>query len=109
SYGLADLTLRYLKRELRQETGDEQGLLFETGDEVGEAAMLHARAVLDLAVVLQGELADRGGARLLGEIELPLVGVLVGMERVGIAVDHEFLTELESQFADSVREAANDA
>jgi DNA polymerase-1 len=109
SYGLADLTLRHLKRELKQDTGDDQGLLFETGDEVGEAAMLHARAVLDLAVVLAAELADRGGTRLLDEIELPLVGVLVGMERVGIAVDHEFLTGLESEFADSVRDAANDA
>jgi DNA polymerase-1 len=109
SYGLADLTLRHLKRELKQDTGDDQGLLFETGDEVGEAAMLHARAVLDLAIVLQADLADRGGARLLDEIELPLVGVLVGMERVGIAVDHDFLTALESEFADSVRAAANDA
>ncbi|MCW2784109.1 MAG: polA [Marmoricola sp.] len=109
SYGLADLTLRHLKRELKQDTGDDQGLLFETGDEVAEAAMLHARAVLDLAVMLQTELADRGGTRLLGEIELPLVGVLVGMEQVGIAIDHELLTSLESEFADSVRAAAADA
>ncbi len=109
SYALADLTLRHLKRELKQETGDEQGLLFEAGEEIGETAMLHARAVLDLAVTLQTELADRGGTRLLDEIELPLVEVLVGMERVGIAVDHEFLTGLESEFADAVREAAADA
>jgi len=109
SYALADLTLRHLKRELKQDTDDDQGLLFETGEEVGEAAMLHARAVLDLAVTLQAELADRGGARLLDEIELPLVGVLVGMERAGIAVDHDFLDGLESEFADSVREAATDA
>jgi DNA polymerase-1 len=109
SYALADLTLRYLKRELRQDIGDEQGLLFETGDEVGEAAMLHARAVVDLAATLQSELADRGGTRLLAEIELPLVDVLVDMERTGIAVDHDLLTQLESEFADSVREAASDA
>jgi DNA polymerase I len=109
SYALADLTLRHLKRELKQDTGDDQGLLFETGDEVAETAMLHARAVLDLAVTLQTELADRGGTRLLDEIELPLVGVLVAMERVGIAVDHDLLTGLESEFADSVREAASDA
>jgi DNA polymerase I len=109
SYALADLTLRHLKRELKQDTDDDQGLLFETGEEVGEAAMLHARAVLDLAVTLQAELADRGGTRLLDEIELPLVGVLVGMERAGIAVDHDFLASLESEFADSVRDAATDA
>jgi DNA polymerase-1 len=109
SYGLADLTLRYLKRELRQEAGDDQGLLFETGDEVAETAMLHARAVVDLAETLQGELDDRGGTRLLQEIELPLVEVLVGMEATGIAVDHELLTGLEAEFADSVRAAATDA
>lgn len=109
SYALADLTLRHLKRELKQDTDNDQGLLFETGEEVGEAAMLHARAVLDLADTLQTELADRGGTRLLDEIELPLVGVLVGMERAGIAVDHDFLEGLEAEFADSVRDAAADA
>jgi len=109
SYALADLTLRHLKRELKQETGDDQGLLFETGDEVAESAMLHARAVLDLAVTLQSELSDRGGTQLLAEIELPLVGVLVGMEKVGIAVDHDLLTGFESEFADAVRAAATDA
>jgi DNA polymerase-1 len=109
TYALADLTLRHLKRELKQENADDQGLLFESGDEVAEAAMLHARAVLDLATTLQAELADRGGTALLDEIELPLVDVLVGMERVGIAVDSELLTGFESEFADSVREAASDA
>jgi DNA polymerase-1 len=109
SYALADLTLRHLKRELRQETGDDQGLLFETGDEVAETAMLHARAVIDLAVALQGELEERGGTRLLHDIELPLVEVLVGMEQVGIAVDQELLTGLESEFGDAVRQAADDA
>ncbi len=109
SYALEDLTLRHLKRELKQESGDDQGLLFETGNEVAEAAMLHARAVVDLTAVLQGELDDRGGTRLMDEIELPLVEVLVGMERVGIAVDHDFLAGLESEFGDKVREAATDA
>ncbi len=109
SYALADLTLRHLKRELKQESGDDQGLLFETGDEVAESAMLHARAVLDLAVTLQSELADRGGAQLLADIELPLVGVLVAMEQVGIAVDHDLLVGFESEFADGVRAAAADA
>ncbi len=109
SYALADLTLRHLKRELKQESGDDQGLLFETGDEVAESAMLHARAVLDLAVALESELADRGGTELLADIELPLVDVLVGMEHVGIAVDHDLLTGFEAEFADAVRAAAADA
>ncbi|MCZ4498244.1 MAG: polA [Marmoricola sp.] len=109
SYALADLTLRHLKRELKQESGDDQGLLFESGDEVAESAMLHARAVVDLAEALQTELAERGGTRLLEDIELPLVEVLVGMERVGIAIDHDLATGLEAEFAESVRAAAADA
>jgi DNA polymerase-1 len=109
SYALADLTLRHLKRELKQESGDDQGLLFETGDEVAETAMLHARAVIDLAETLQTELEDRGGTQLLAEIELPLVEVLVGMEATGIAVDQELLTSLEEEFAAGVRAAAADA
>jgi len=109
SYALADLTLRHLKRELKQEVADDQGLLFETGDEVGESAMLHARAVIDLAEALQTELDERGGTRLLQEIELPLVEVLVGMEATGIAVDQELLSSLEEEFAGAVREAAADA
>jgi DNA polymerase-1 len=109
SYALADLTLRHLKRELKQEVAGDQGLLFETGDEVGEAAMLHAHAVIDLARTLRAELEERGGVRLLEDIELPLVEVLVGMEATGIAVDHDLLTGLESEFADAVRAAAADA
>jgi DNA polymerase I len=109
SYALADLTLRHLKRELKQETSDDQGLLFETGDEVAETAMLHARAVVDLSEALQTELGERGGTRLLQDIELPLVEVLVGMEQVGIAVDQDLLVSLESEFADGVRDAASDA
>ena len=109
AYALADLTLRYLKRELRQEAPSEQDALFESGDEVAESAMLHARAVLDLAEVLQAELADRGGTRLLDEIELPLAEVLVGLERTGIAVDTDFLEGLESEFGEAVRQAADDA
>ena len=109
SYALADLTLRHLKRELRQEVADDQAALFETGDEVAETAMLHARAVIDLAEALQSELASRGGTRLLEDIELPLVEVLVGMEATGIAVDQDLLAGLEAEFADSVRDAAADA
>jgi len=109
SYALADLTLRHLKRELKQDMADDQGLLFESGDEVGENAMLHARAVIDLAGALQTELSERGGTKLLQDIELPLVEVLVGMEATGIAVDQELLAGLEEEFAASVRDAAADA
>jgi DNA polymerase-1 len=42
-------------------------------------------------------------------VELPLIDVLARMEQVGIAVDHDLLTELEEGFAVRVRDAAEAA
>ncbi|MEI2731280.1 MAG: DNA polymerase I [Dermatophilaceae bacterium] len=111
SYDLADLALRLLRRELRQEsTTTGQGLL-DLGDDMSEAnrAMIAARAVLDLADALDVELERTGGMPLLRDVELPLVGVLARMEQAGIAVDEPALTSLEADFAANVREAQHDA
>ena len=59
SYDLADLTVRYLKRELKQGAADDDQLSLEGLDGGGDAAdtaMLHARAVLDLADTLDDEI-----------------------------------------------------
>jgi DNA polymerase I len=112
SYDLADLTLRYLKRELKAEEPDDQGQLTLDSvgeDSTGDAAMLQARAVLDLAEALDDELEERGGTRLLADVELPLVVVLAEMERVGVAVDVEQLESLEAHFAGEVKRAADEA
>jgi DNA polymerase I len=114
SYDLADLTLRYLKRELKQGSADDgqEELLFDddaSGGGVAETAMLHARAVLDLADTLDGEIEQTGGARLLADVELPLVDLLASMEQTGIAVDLDHLEALESHFATEVRDAAAEA
>jgi DNA polymerase-1 len=112
SYDLADLVLRHLLRELRNDTASGgQGLLDFSADGEAEAqtAMVRARAILDLAAVLDTELEQTGGAALLAQIELPLVDVLAAMERVGIAVDIPAMESLESHFADQVREAQGDA
>ena len=115
TYDLADLTLRYLRRELRTHVADEgQGeLTFDTdgsGDSAAwDVAMLHARAVLDLAEALDEAIEEHGGARLLAEMELPLVDLLAEMEQVGIAVDFDHLEGLESHFAAEVKRAAEDA
>jgi DNA polymerase I len=109
SYDLADLTLRYLKRELRQGAADDDQLSLDVGGSEGDAAdtaMLHARAVLDLADTLDGEIEQTGGTTLLAEVELPLVDLLTTMEQTGIAIDAEHLEGLESHFADEVRDAA---
>ncbi len=111
SYDLADLTVRYLKRELKQETADEGQLAFDSIDDnaAADAAMLHARAVLDLAEVLDAQVEEHGGSRLLAEVELPLVRCLARMEQTGIAVDLDHLEGLESHFAGEVKLAADQA
>ena len=109
SYDLADLTVRYLRRELRGEPAGDQGLLFDEETEVAQSAMLHARAVLDLAEALDGVVAEHGGTALLADVELPLVDLLGTLERTGVAVDVEHLETLEAEFATKVSRAAEDA
>ncbi|MBA2464159.1 MAG: DNA polymerase I [Nocardioidaceae bacterium] len=114
SYDLADLTVRYLKRELKVATADSVDagqLSFDSvGDEgAGDTAMLHAWSVLELASALDDELDERGGTRLLADVELPLVHVLTELERIGVAVDVPQLEALETHFAGEVKEAADKA
>ncbi|WP_367650315.1 DNA polymerase I [Nocardioides sp. zg-DK7169] len=111
SYDLADLTVRYLKRELRQGAADDGQLSLDGLDDgsAGELEMLRASAVLDLAAALDEDLEERGGTRLLEDIELPLVHLLAGMERTGIAVDSDHLEALQEHFGEEVRRAADEA
>ena len=113
SYDLGDLTLRYLKRELRTASEDDgQGeLTFDEAESTGaqDVAMLHARAVLDLAEALDAAIEEHGGARLLAEMELPLVDLLAELEVTGVAVDIDHLESLERQFGDEVARAAEEA
>ena len=115
TFDLADLTVRYLKRELKQggsDATDDGQLSLDMGEadsSAGETEMLHARAVLDLAAALDDELEERGGTRLLTEIELPLVALLARMEQTGIAVDVDQLQSLEAEFAGQVKLAAEEA
>ena len=114
SYDLADLTLRYLKRELKQGEADDGQLSLDTlGDEgdsaAADSAMLNARAVLDLAEALDTAVEEHGGTELMADIELPLVHLLARMETLGIAVDTEHLESLEQHFSAEVRAAAEEA
>ncbi|MQY02241.1 DNA polymerase I [Actinomadura macrotermitis] len=106
SFDLADLALRYLHRELRNE-GEESGQLTLDGSGEEEAAQdlaVRARAVAELADVLDTELDERGATRLLHEVELPLVRVLAGMERAGIAVDADHLAGLSATLGAQVKD-----
>ena len=111
SFDLGDLALRYLRRELRADSGDDGQLTLDGSGEAdaAAAAIVRARATLDLADALDADVERRGGKRLLSEVELPLVGVLARMERTGIAVDLDHLAHLESNYAAEVKAAAEAA
>jgi DNA polymerase-1 len=109
SYDLGDLSVRYLKRELRDEAETSGQLTLDTDSIGSEAGMLRARAALDLAAVLDEEVEQASGTRLVHEVELPLVATLARMERTGIAIDDDHLVELESEFAARASNAASEA
>ena len=109
SYDLGDLSVRYLKRELRDESDNAGQLTLDTDTVGSESGMLRARATLDLAEVLDAEVEQHGGAALIRDVELPLVATLARMERTGIAIDDDHLIELESEFAARAQNAAAEA
>ncbi|MFF5257629.1 DNA polymerase I [Actinomadura viridis] len=106
TFDLADLVLRYLHRELRAEA-DDSGQLTIDGSGEQEAAQdlaVRARAVAELADVLDTDLEKRGATGLLHDVELPLVRVLAGMERAGIAVDAGRLASMEATLGGQEKE-----
>ncbi|MFY9916041.1 MAG: DNA polymerase I, partial [Nocardioidaceae bacterium] len=111
SYDLADLTLRYLHRELKGTAAASDQLTLDLDGDSAEAQelMQKANAVVDLSAALETELATRGGSSLLADVELPLVDVLARMEQVGIGTDVDHLSALEAQFAGRVKQAADEA
>ncbi len=119
TFDLADLTIRYLKRELRvegaPEVTDSDQLSLDFGDDdsgakvAAEASMVRARAVIDLADALDTQIEERNGTSLLYGVELPLLRTLARMEQTGVAVDVDHLEMLESEFGAKVSQAAADA
>ena len=112
SYDLADLSVRMLKRELTVGAEDSGQLsldadLGDTGE--SDTAVQRARAALDLWGVLEGELEAQESLALMRVVELPLLDVLLQMERDGIAIDTEHLDTLHAEFTDGVTQAAEEA
>ncbi len=107
TFDLADLSLRYLGKELSDTAGDNVQLTLDGSgeEEAALALVLRARATLDLAAALDEDLERRGATRLLNEIELPLVTVLAEMERTGIAADTEHFAEMSATLYGDVKAA----
>ena len=107
TFDLADLALRYLGKELRDDGGENLQLTLDgSGEEESAVALvLRARATMDLAAALDTDLTKRGATRLLDEIELPLVGVLAQLERTGIAADAGHFAEMSATLYGEVKAA----
>ena len=114
TFDLGDLVQRYLHRTLDPEhstnAGQQLSLIPEENDtaeaERDSRDMVKARAIIDLADALERHLDSLGQRSLLADIELPVMTVLGVMERDGIAVDVDYLDDLQSTFAAEVISAA---
>ncbi len=113
SFDLADLALRYLRKELGAADGGTatgQLALDLTGEEDGEAEaaialVLRARATAELGDALDADLDRRGASELLRDVELPLVSVLAGMEQAGIAADTDHFAAMSASLGGEVKAA----
>jgi DNA polymerase I len=110
SFDLADLAERYVNRRLTGSGDTTVGqLTFDTdtdGDvEAANALAQRARATAELADALDAVLQQRGATELLANVELPLVGVLAGMEQAGIAADVDHLAGMSASLGGEVKAA----
>jgi len=119
TFDLADLALRYLRKELAgggEETSGQLALDLE-GEQTDEEAAIasatalvwQAKATAELAAALDADLDRRGATRLLHEVELPLVDVLARMERAGIAADSDHLAAMSATLGGEVKAAEQGA
>jgi DNA polymerase-1 len=119
TFDLADLSLRYLGKELAgggEETSGQLALDLE-GEQTDEEAAIasatalvwQAKATAELAAALDADLDRRGATRLLHEVELPLVDVLARMERAGIAADSDHLAAMSATLGGEVKAAEQGA
>ncbi len=107
SFDLADLSLRYLNRELSNAEPASGQLTLDVADdaEIATALAQRAQATAELADALDRDLAERGATELLAAVELPLVGVLAAMERAGIAADTEHFASMSASLGAEVKAA----
>ncbi|MFI5284261.1 MAG: DNA polymerase I [Candidatus Dormibacterales bacterium] len=106
--GSRDPRLEDLAREFLEVTLTSPEQLFGTGraarkapdvavEEAAEFAARRAAAVLSLRPRLEAEMRNLGVDYLFHEIELPLAGVLAGMESEGVAIDVPYLKDMQDE------------
>jgi DNA polymerase-1 len=119
SFDLADLTLRFLGKELagggEETTGqlalDLAGEQDDEEEAIASATALvwQAAATAELAAAFDADLERRWATRLLHDVELPLVDVLARMERAGIAADSDHLAGMSATLGGEVKAAEQGA
>ncbi len=109
TFDLGDLVARFLQRDLGGADATDGQLALGIEEDHAVPLGEQARAILDLADLLDARLAAAGALQLLESLELPLQRVLVDMEAAGIAVDVAGLQALERQFTDRMSASESEA
>ena len=96
---LNELLIRHMRCALPSEALETQRFSSQPGgpdEQAVRSLILRACAVLDLADVLDEELARIDSSSVLSRLELPVQRVFSGMETAGIAADRALLTRIRS-------------
>ena len=103
---LAHLISAHLKSSLPtgEPASDQLSLDFQPSH--GPLCRARARAILQLDQALEPALGSADVLSLLTELEQPVTAILVKMEKRGIAVDRELLTQLSAQFDQQAKAAS---
>ncbi|MFZ1361688.1 MAG: DNA polymerase I [Candidatus Nanopelagicales bacterium] len=110
SFKLGDLAERYLGATLEISQQKEQSLFDdEESSETAAALAKQAKAIWELGEVLDKQVEEKGGAKLLHELELPVQRVLADMEHAGIAVDKDLLTTTLASYELRIAETEQEA
>ena len=113
TYGLKDLAFQRLGWEMTPITdligrGKTQTTMDKVPAETaGQYAAGDVEATLRLVPAYREELEARDQVELLRKIELPLIDILVRMERTGIAVDTDLLKSLSKELEGQIAELKN--
>jgi DNA polymerase-1 len=104
-YELPDLTREWLGLDVKtnERAAGKDGAGALPADGAGAYAARAACAALLLKDKLEPALAERGGAGLLADIELPLGPVLADMEWNGVLIDAGLLSRLSQEYTDELK------
>jgi len=80
----------------------QKSLVMMTADDLASCACVNANVIWDLKSGLESELHQQDLEKVFYEVELPLIPVLVNMERNGVALDSNLLRELSHSLGNEI-------